>query len=378
AADFDRDGDLDLFVGTRSIPGQYPATPVSQLLINDGTGVFTQAPLSKAPGLDKVGLVTSALWSDANNDGWLDLFITTEWGLIRYFTNAKGTLLDATQQVGLAGETKASYGWWNGIAGRDIDADGDIDYVVTNMGTNTHFQPSVEQPELIFYDDFDGSGKKHIIGGHFKTEKGNVICYPRASFTAAGGAMNMVFEKMQTFHEYASAPLPEIYGLSKLENAFTVRADNASSSVLINDGVGKFTLTPLPNLAQVSPSYGVALSDIDLDGYTDCYLVQNHYSMAQEIGILGSGLSILLKGTGETKAPFTEVWPKKSGLEVPEDAKSLSAVDLNSDGYTDFVVGLNDAAPEIFVNQIAETSSNRPLTLRLSLKGNPTAVGSRV
>src|SRR5437867_3580127 len=132
AADFDRDGDLDLFVGGRCVPGRYPLAPHSCLLRNDG-GRFIEVTEQVAPSLQQSGLVTSAVWSDVNGDGWLDLLVTHEWGPVKLYLNNHGHLEDRTREAGLADKL----GWWNGIAARDLDGDGDIDYVVTNFGLNT-------------------------------------------------------------------------------------------------------------------------------------------------------------------------------------------------------------------------------------------------
>ncbi|MCB1061485.1 MAG: VCBS repeat-containing protein, partial [Verrucomicrobiae bacterium] len=377
-ADFDRDGDLDLFVGTRSIPGDYPSIPRSVLLRNDG-GKFTVVAPETAPELERCGLVCGALWSDVDNDGWQDLLVTTDWGPVRLFRNQEGTLTDATKEAGLDGDGLERLGWWTGIDGRDIDNDGDIDFVVSNMGKNTRYQASLEFPELLLYGDFDETGKDHIVEARFLVEKGKKICYPWAGFMEAGHAMPYIADDLQTFHNYASLPLTGIYNIAKLEKAKQYRANQMNTSVLINDGEGHFTLKPLPVLAQISPAFGVVLRDIDLDGRVDCYLVQNHFHPADEIGEMATGISLLLRGTGNTEEPFEPVWPRQSGLEVPGDAKSLTAVDLNHDGREDFVIGVNDADPEIFINATESAQQTRSLTVRLAgAPGNPQAIGARV
>ncbi|MEM7698049.1 MAG: FG-GAP-like repeat-containing protein [Verrucomicrobiota bacterium] len=377
AADFDRDGDLDLFIGSRSIPGEFPTTPVSTLLQNEG-GKFTDVTENLAPGLVEPGMVTSSLWTDVDDDGWIDLMVTTEWGPIRFFRNTEGALVEATEEVGLVRPGLAALGWWTGIDGRDIDGDGDIDYVVTNLGRNSTYNASIESPELIFYGDFDDSGKRHIVEARFLEENGEKICYPRRGFMASAAAMPYIADKMQTFHNYAVQDLAGIYDIKKLEASQRYLANNMDCSVLRNDG-GTFTIIPLPHLAQISPGFGIVLRDIDLDGLPDCYIVQNHFEITLEQGRLDGGLSTLLKGTGDAEEPFQYVWSRESGLEVPGDAKSLAAVDVNLDGWEDFVVGVNNDDPEIFLNDLADRSSNHPLRIRLGgLTGNPTAIGARV
>ena len=153
ASDYDRDGDLDLFVGGRIVPGQYPLPPSSYLLQNN-QGKFTDVTSTAAPALDGAGLVTSALWTDYDNDGWTDLLVVGEFMPIRFFRNQDGKFIERTEATGLVGIN----GWWNSIAGGDFDHDGDIDYVVGNLGLNSPYRASSEQPLCVYASDFDKNG----------------------------------------------------------------------------------------------------------------------------------------------------------------------------------------------------------------------------
>ncbi|MGK0189680.1 MAG: hypothetical protein ACI9R3_005497, partial [Verrucomicrobiales bacterium] len=200
AADVDRDGDVDIFVGGRIVPGRYPESPVSQLLINDGKGTFSDL----APeALRSTGLVTSALWSDVDNDGWLDLLVTHEWGPVKIFRNAKGTLIDITDATGIADHS----GWWNSITGADIDGDGDIDYAVGNFGLNTKYHASIEHPTLLFYGDVENLGRPSIIEAGYEDE----ICYPIRGRSCSSGAMPALADRFKTFRSFAAATLEEVY-----------------------------------------------------------------------------------------------------------------------------------------------------------------------
>lgn len=368
-ADYDRDGDVDLFVGSRSVPGQYPVVPRSVLLRNED-GRFVDATEAAGPELEFTGLVTSALWSDVDSDGWIDLVVAHDWGQVKIYKNHQGVLKDETAGSGLEKEL----GWWNGIAGRDIDNDGDVDFVVTNYGLNTQYKASLTSPELIFYGDFDKTGKAHILEANFEGE----VCFPRRGFSCTSLAMPMIGDKMQTYDNFAKASLSQIIPIDRLSGGLRHRANILESSVLMNDGEGHFKLVKLPHLAQVSPGFGVTLSDVDLDGKVDCYFVQNFYKPQVETGPFDSGLSLLLRGTGDPQKPFEEVWPAKSGLLVPGDARSLAVVDLNRDGREDFVVGVNNADPQVFLNAVP-TKGTHPLRIQLvGGKGNPQAIGARV
>ena len=179
------------------VPGQYPTSPGSQLLRNDGKGKFSA---TKIP----TGMVTGALWSDADGDGWLDLLITQEWGAVKLFKNTGGKLG--------AARTISASGWWNGITGGDFDNDGDLDYAVTNFGLNTKYHASTEKPALIYYGDLDGSGKKRIIEAEFEGS----VCYPIRGKSCSTHAIPSLAEKFPTYKDFALAELGKIYEPSKL------------------------------------------------------------------------------------------------------------------------------------------------------------------
>ena len=367
AADFDRDGDLDLFVGGRIVPGRYPETPASRLLQNDGRGKFNDV----APGfLRETGLVTSALWSDVNADGWIDLLVTHEWGPVKLFINRDGKLVDATAESGIADLS----GWWNSIAAADIDGDGDIDYAVGNVGLNTKYHASHEHPVLLFYGDLDGNGRPHIVEAEFEGS----ICYPVRGRSCSSEAMPGLKEKFPTFKAFASAALQDIYDENKLENAKKLSANTLESGLLINlseaGGAPRFDFRPLPRLAQISPVYGLAFTEVDGDGRPDLYLVQNFFSPQRETGRMDGGVSLLLlnRETG-----FSPVWPNLSGLVVPGDATSLSVTDLNQDGLPDFHIGINAGLPVGF--EAAGRAGSDRLCLQLQAgQGNPDAIGAQV
>ena len=366
AADFDRDGDLDLFVGGRMIPGEYPLTPNSYLLQNDG-GTFTDVTDQLAPGLKATGLVTSAVWSDADGDGWLDLLITHEWGPVKLWRNDGGTLADRTHPAGLLDRV----GWYNGIAARDIDHDGDIDYVVTNFGLNTKYHASEEHPSLLYYGDFDGSGIPHLVEAEFEDE----TLFPKRGKSCSTNAMPHLGELLPTFDKFANATLEEIYTPETINEAKRYAATSLESGVLINDGRANFTFQPLPRLAQISPGFGVVMTEVDGDGHADLYIAQNFYTAQRETGHMDGGVSQLLLGRGD--GTFEPVWPDRSGLMVPGDGMGLTATDLNDDGWPDFVVGVNNEPIKMFINRGHE--SNRTFALSLDGRnGNTTAVGARV
>lgn len=366
AADFDRDGDLDLFVGTRCIPGSYPVPGDSRLLVNEG-GRFREASAALAPGLRQTGLVTGAVWSDADGDGWTDLLVTHEWGPVKWFRNEQGRLVDRTVEAGLGSRT----GWWNGIAAGDVDEDGDLDYVVTNLGLNTRYNASVAKPALLFRGDFAGSGDAQLVEA---TCEGDRVV-PLRSLNALTDAIPKLAGRFASVRQYAAATIEDVLTPEGLAAAQRFEVNTLESGVLLNDGRGRFTFRPLPRLAQVAPAFGVALLDVDGDGHLDLVLAQNFYSPQPETGRMDGGVGLVLRGAGDGR--FTPLWPEESGLVVPGDAKALAVTDLGGDGRPGLLVGVNNDAVRAFEN--ASRNDGRRLAVGLTGKpGNPTAVGARV
>lgn len=366
ACDYDRDGDLDLFVGSRVRPEQYPTTPSSRLLRNDG-GVFRDVAASHAATLRKAGMVTGAVWSDVDGDGWIDLLVAVEYGPVRLFRNERGRLVDHTEAAGLAAHT----GWWNGICAGDIDGDGDVDFAVTNFGLNTKYHPSAKKPQRIYFADSEGTGLRSIVEAK-KDGKGRLL--PVRGKSCSQNAQPFIRERFPRYHDFATASMGEIYTDACLDAAFTVEANTLESGILRNDGSGRFSFTPLPRIAQVSTAFGAAFSDVDGDGALDLYIVQNFFHPQPETPRMDGGVSLLLRGDGAGR--FTPVAPVTSGLVVPGDARSLVCCDIDDDGRDDFVVTTNDAPVRAFVNR---TGAERRVRVRLRGRaGNPTAIGARV
>jgi hypothetical protein len=366
AADFDRDGDLDLFVGSRVVPDRYPETPKSRLLRDDGAR-FSDVTEELAPELAESGLVTGAVWSDTNGDGWLDLLVTHEWGPVKVYRNHDGRLVDETRAAG----TAEYLGWWNGIAGCDVDEDGDIDFVVTNYGRNSRYKPTKEAPARLYYGSFDGTGKMAQVEAYFE----NGVLYPLQDKNFAEIASPFVAEEYKTHEAFGHATLEQVYTKEALDRAQLFEANTLESGLFINDGHGAFEFRPLPLLAQIAPSFGAVFSDFNGDGHSDLCLAQNFFSSRISLGRMDGGLSLLLSGDG--KGGFQPLMPEKSGVIVQADAKSLTTVDLNGDGWNDMVLGLNNGPLVALENRGPRES--RPFRVRLRGKiGNPSGIGSKI
>ena len=369
AADFDHSGRLGLFLGARVLSGQYPLAPHSALLANRG-GRFEDVTDALAPGLRDMGMVTSALWSDVDSDGWPDLLVTLEWGGVKYFHNNQGHgFEDWTRRSGFA---SAGAGWWTSIASADFNGDGRPDYVVGNVGLNTQYGASPEHPALLYYGDFTGEGEEpQIIEAYYEGDR----LYPWRSRRDLGAAIPSVLRRFPRNNAYARATLGEILGDDRIAASARFSATELRSGVLMSQPDGTYRFEPLPRIAQIAPLQGLVAGDFDGSGHASIYAVQNSFAPIPQVGRFDGGLSQLLRGDG--RGHFSPVPPSRSGLVVPGDAKALAVLELGSGGWPDFLVTRNNAAALAFRN--GGVAGRRSLCVRLAgPAGNPTGVGARV
>lgn len=359
AADFDRDGDLDLFVGTRLKAWKYPLSEPSRLLINTSTTDevrFVAASGEVMPDLDKLGMVTAAMAVDLDQDGWVDLLTASEWGPVRWFRNQEGKLLDQSETVGL---TKVT-GFWNSLAVADFDHDGDLEIAAGNLGLNTKYkQPSSERPHLAYYGDFDGKGANLV---EVKREGG--CLYPERGRSCASSAMPFISEKFGTFKAYALAELTDIYSEDKLAKARKYSVTEFQSGVFMNHG-SLFTFAPLPREAQIAPVFGLSAGDFTGDGHADLVLSGNFiWGPQNETGPFDGGRGLLLNGDG--KGGLTAIAASESGLLLDGDHRGLSRIDLDGDHHPDLIAAANNGPLKALRN--LGTPDNAWLAVRLPLK----------
>ena len=368
AADFDHSGRLGLFVGGRVLTGQYPLAPRSALLANRG-GRFEDVTEQLAPGLRRVGMVTAALWTDVDGDGWPDLLLALEWGKVRYFHNRQGTgFEDWTDRAGFGA---AGTGWWTSIAAADFNGDGRIDYVVGNVGLNTQYHATPEFPALLYSGEFGVEGATQLIEAYF--EQGNL--YPWRTRRDLGASLPSVLRRFPTFDAYSTATLASILGPEKLARATRFAATELRSGVFLSQADGTYRFEPLPRIAQISPLQGIVAGDFAGDGHMGIYAVQNSFAPIPAVGRFDGGLSQWLRGDG--RGHFIPVTPLASGLVVSGDAKALAVVELGADGWPGFVVTRNNGTVLAFRNR--GVPEHRPLAVTLrGPPGNPTAVGARI
>ncbi len=343
AADVDGDGDQDLFVGGRAIPGKYPYPAASQLLINEN-GRFKDASSSyynTKTSFSELGMVTSAIWTDFDNDNDPDLMVVGEWMNIHLFQNQEGKSFEEVSGIwGLS----ATRGWWNSIASGDFNQDGRMDYVLGNLGWNTKYTVSDKKRFQVYADDFDGSGSNDVYLSHMYTEKGENL--PVRGRQCSSEQMPFIADKFPTYQSFALAEVDEILGKDKMKKALHYEADILSSVVLIQGEGGDFTIKELPAQAQFSPVNALLVQDFDLDGYTDVLLSGNHYPFEVETVRADAGVGLFLKGNG--KGDLEAIAPNSSGFYADQDARSM--VSLNHKEKSWILVANNDAELDIHEN----------------------------
>lgn len=290
AGDFDGDGDLDLFVGSRVVAREYGRIPRSVLLRNDGRGTFTEAPADVAPGLASAGLVTGAQWIDVNGDRALDLVVVGEWMPVRIWFNDGGRLLERVAASGLAG----TEGWWNSLTVADLNGDGAPDLVLGNVGQNGYLQASSAQPVRMYVHDFTGTGTiKQLITRYVGDE-----AYPLAGRDELVKLMPALRGKFQSYTAFGASRLEDIFDAGEIAKAEVREAKTFESAVAMNDGQGRFTLRALPLEAQVAPVFASLAADFTGDGQVDLLLGGNQHGAPPVIGRYDASRGTLLVGDG--------------------------------------------------------------------------------
>lgn len=335
AADYDGDGDTDLFVGGRVVPWRYGMAAQSMLLRNDG-GRFTDVTASHAAGLQDIGMVTDAVWHDVDGDGRVDLVVVGEWMPVVVFRNAGGGRLARLAVRGL----ERSDGWWNRIIARDVTGDGRVDFVLGNLGLNHRMYAADTAPATMHVKDFDGNGfSESIVSWH-----NGDASYPLVLRDDLLRLLPFLQPRLGTYEQYARKTVADIFPPEALRDAIVRRTYTFATSVARNDGGGSFTLVPLPREAQVAPVYALLADDLDRDGHVDLIAAGNFDGFKPEIGRMSAGYGTVLRGDGH--GGFESLRAVETGFRVPGQVRDIQPVRTPT-GVV-YVVSRNDDRPVVF------------------------------
>ena len=340
AADYDGDGDEDLFIGGR-VSKQYPVLPRSFLLQNNN-GVFTDVTTTVCPALQKAGMITSAVWTDFDNDKKIDLVIAGEWMPIRFFKNDTNKLTEITSTTGLTDMS----GMWRSLIAADVDADGDVDFVAGNLGLNCEYRASAAEPMPLYATDLDGNGSiDPIFFYYIKGEDGKKHSFPAISRNRFSDQVPAIKKKFLLYRDYAKATRDGIFKGTAKEKILELQCEETRSCFFENTGNGKFTKHPLPIEAQFAPVNAIICDDVDNDGIKDLVLAGNEYQAEVITGRYDASYGCFLRGN--RNKTFTSISPTRSGLILDGDVKDMALVNL-SDGEKILAVAVNNEAMRVF------------------------------
>ncbi|MEP0132998.1 MAG: VCBS repeat-containing protein [Eudoraea sp.] len=326
ASDYDRDGDLDLFVGSRVLPMAYPKADRSYILRNEssqGNVRFVDVTEEVSPELQYPGLISDALWTDFNGDYWPDLILAEEWKPIRFFENRSGTLHEITESSGV----QDNFGWWNSLAAADLDNDGDTDYVAGNFGKNIYFKADKDTPVRLYAKDLDDNGMiDPLISYYLRDSVGTKKEYLYHPWQDVVKQYVGIRKSFNSFGEFGEATLPEVFPDGLLDDATKLTFNYMQTSWIENLGDGHFESHPLPIGAQLAPVYGIITTDFNNDNLLDIALVGNDFGMEVQQGPADAFIGLLLKNKGN--GSFETVSLEESHFFVPGDAKSLVRISV--------------------------------------------------
>ncbi|HWN97110.1 MAG TPA: FG-GAP-like repeat-containing protein, partial [Methylomirabilota bacterium] len=360
-ADIDGSGVPTLFVGGRVKAGRYPESVSSHLLV-ERSDQFVPDPRN-AGVLQQAGLVSAAVWSDLNGDGFPELILACEWGPVRIFENERGRLREATKEWKLDPFT----GWWTSVTTGDIDGDGRLDIIAGNWGLNGLYRATPQNPLRLYYGDLAGDGSVQLVDAAFDSEIGKLV--PRENLTMLAPAMPFLRSKFPSYASFRMASLGEVLG-ERIHLGQELLAATLASMVFLNRG-DHFEAVPLPAAAQWTPVFGISVADVDGDGADDLFLAQNFFATRKEIPRLDAGRGLWLRNDG--KGNLHPITAAESGIAVWGEQRGCAVGDFDGDGRVDLAVMQNANETKVFRNEGAKPG------LRVRLKGpagNPDGIGA--
>lgn len=341
AGDYDGDGDSDLFIGGRVSPSQYPLSPRSYILKNNG-GSFSDATEEVCVPLQEPGMITTAVWTDFNGDKKQDLIITGEWMPVRFFRNEGSRLEEVTSATGL----KNMSGQWRSLAVADVDKDGDVDVIAGNLGLNNKYKASHEAPIKLFAKDIDGNGSVDpVLCYYMMNKKGKRELYPAADRNMLAIQVPVIKKKFLYHADYATQTASSLFSAEEKEDMLELTCEETRSVWMENKGGGKFELRPLPPEAQWSPVNAIVCTDVNKDGHSDLLLAGNEYQAEVMTGRYDASYGVFLKGDG--KGGFVPIAPASTGFIIDGDVKDMKLVSTGTKERL-VIAGVNDGKVRVF------------------------------
>lgn len=332
AADFDKDGVMELFVGIRLKPFEYGVPGNGYLLDNDGKGNFSNVTSRIAPELLNVGMIRDMLWEDVDGDGDLDIILAGDWMPLKVFINENGRFKEKKDAFG----PEKTQGWWNCLAAGDFNGDGYVDFIAGNHGLNSRFKASMEKPVSMYVNDFDLNGTVEQIVCVYDGDKS----YPLALKHDLTSQIPVLEKKYPKYSMYKDQQITDIFTPEQLKNAIHLDVNLLETSLFINDGTGHFTRKPLPVEVQFSPVYAAEVGDYNGDGNPDILMGGNLYNVKPEVGRYDASYGTLLLGDG--KGEFRYVPSRISGCRLDGEIRNIQEV-TTSKGKILVVARSNDA-----------------------------------
>ena len=333
--DFDKDGDLDLFIGGGSVPKKYGEVPKSYLLENNGRGFFEDVTGQKAKGLEKIGLVRDAAWVDLNKDGFQDLVVVGHWMPVTVFINRQGKL-----QADKNSTLQHTSGLWNTIQVRDLDQDGNPDLVLGNWGLNTKFTSSPSQPIQLYLNDFDKNGKQDPVITYFYQNKETVF----ANKDELVKQLPSLNKKFLSYQAFAKANFNELFTAAQIEQSIVKKIDILASVIVKNSGNLQFEIQPLPAIAQLSSTHAILVDDFDKDGKMDMFLGGNDYQVNTQLGQLDASQGLILTSEGRKGWVLNQVLTEQ--IATPGAIRDVVKITVNGQNY--LLVSRNNDKLKVF------------------------------
>ena len=343
--DYDLDGDEDLFIGGRISPGQYPSPAKSYILRNDGGTndniKFKDVTSEIAIDFLELGLVTSALWLDFNNDGWPDLIVTGEWMPIRFFKNNKGVFIEVTKELNMANTN----GWWYSLEAVDVDNDNDLDIVAGNLGLNYKYKTGGDTSFEIYSNDFDENGKSDIVLSY--TKKGKQL--PVRGRECSSQQVPAISKRFETYTAFANADLSDIYGESMLSESLKYEANTFAHHWIENINSGEFIMHELPTKAQFSSINDIEILEVNEDSFPDLLVAGNIYGSEVETPRNDSGFGLVLENN--TSKEFKSHSLNQNGLLVKGEVRAIKSIKLGKSKEQGYLFAINNDSLKLFVKE---------------------------